>query len=188
MAHSVKRLKHLRKKTPFRAKLVKSTKIPCTIRLSKRVLNFLKSSKFLNVTQIINQFKNFLLSQVPALLPQMKAGKGGDVFAESAYKALYSIIQSNLNDVGWAKKQLAKTILPNKDNLLIQMKEQDTGNYFYVFKQILDLGFGVGWMDETQQYEDNFLKWSKDLQDWVDKRQKVIKYNFINLIVNSIYQ
>jgi hypothetical protein len=147
-----------------------------------------KSSKILNANQIITQFKNYLMSQTPSLLQQMKMGKGGDVFAETAYKGLYSIIQSNLNDVGWAKKQLVKTIAPNKEKLLNQMMSKDVDNYFETFKRLLDLSFKIGWMDEVQPYSDNLEKWSRELYGWVDNRHKVIKDNFINLIVNSIYK
>ena len=69
-----------------------------------------KSSNILDTNLIISQFRNYLIGQIPSLLQQMKTGKGGDVFATNAYKSLYSIIQSNLNNIGWAKKQLVKTI------------------------------------------------------------------------------
>ena len=147
-----------------------------------------KSSKIIKPTQIINEFKNFLISQVPFALQGIKTGKGGDVFVETAYKRLYSIIQSNLNDVGWAKKQLVKTMAPNKDKLLNQMKRTDVDEYFWAFKGLIDLAFSIGWMDETEPYEDNLHKWSVAARDWVDNRKKIIKDNFINLIVNSIYQ
>lgn len=149
-----------------------------------------KSSKIIQPIQIINEFKNFLISQTPFVLQGIKTGKGGDVFAETAYKKLYSIVQSNLNNVGWAKKQLVKTMAPNKDKLLNQMKRTDVDKYFWAFKGLIDLAFNIGWMDELKPYVDNsnLFKWSDGATDWVDNRQKIIKDNFINLIVNSIYQ
>ena len=149
-----------------------------------------KSSKIIQPTQIINEFKNFLISQLPSVLQGIKTGKGGDVFAETAYKKLYSIVQSNLNDVGWAKKQLVKAMIPKKDKLLNQMKQKNIDNYFWTFKGLMDLGFKVGWMNELRPYvnNSNLFKWSEGAIGWVDNREKIIKDNFINLIVNSIYQ
>ncbi len=147
-----------------------------------------KSSNILDTNSIISQFKNYLIGQIPSLLQQMKTGKGGDVFATNAYKSLYSIIQSNLNNIGWAKKQLVKTISPSKDELLNQMRSSDVDEYFYEFKNLLDLSFMIGWMDEAKPYSDNFDKWSDGLYRWVDTHRKRIKENIINLIINTIYK
>jgi hypothetical protein len=147
-----------------------------------------KSSKILDANSIVIQFKNYLISQTPSLLQQMKTGKGGDVFAETAYKGLYSIIQSNLNNIGWAKRQLIKGLSPGKDDLLNQMKVKNIDEYFQTFKQLLDLSFKIGTMNEVQPYSDNLDKWSNQLYNWVDSRRKSIKENFINLIINSIYK
>jgi len=149
-----------------------------------------KSSKILNANQIITQFKNYLISQAPFVLQEIKTGKGGDAFAETAYKKLYSIVQSNLNDVGWVKKRLVKTMVPNKEKLLNQMKRKDLDKYFWTFKGLIDFAFNVGTMDELKPYRDNdnLYKWSEGAIGWVDNREKIIKDNFINLIVNSIYQ
>ena len=153
-------------------------------------VNLDKSSKILQPNEIINEFKNFLISQAPFALQGIKTGKGGDAFAETAYKKLYSIMQSNLNDIGWAKKQLIKTMAPNKDTLLKQMKRKDVSKYFMTFKGLIDFAFEIGWMDEVKPYFDNnnLFKWSDGTTEWVDKRQEIIKDNFINLIVNTIYK
>ena len=153
-------------------------------------VNLDKSSKILQPNEIINEFKNFLISQAPFALQGIKTGKGGDAFAETAYKKLYSIMQSNLNDIGWAKKQLIKTMAPNKDTLLKQMKRKDVSKYFMAFKGLIDFAFEIGWMDEVKPYFDNnnLFKWSDGTTEWVDKRQEIIKDNFINLIVNTIYK
>ena len=157
--------------------------------VSKNKTSLDKSSKILDTNSIINQFKNYLISQTtPSLLQQMKMGKGGDVFAETAYKGLYSIIQSNLNNIGWPKRQLIKGFSPGKDDLLNQMKVKNIDEYFETFKQLLDLSFKIGTMDEGQPYFDNLEKWSRQLYNWVDSRRKSIKENFINLIINSIYK
>jgi hypothetical protein len=147
-----------------------------------------KSSNILDTNSIISQFKNYLISQMPSLLQQMKTGKGGDVFASNAYKSLYSIIQSNLNNIGWTKRQLVKTISPSKDELLNQMRSSDVDEYFYEFKNLLDLSFMIGWMDEAKPYSDNFNKWSDGLYRWVDTHRKRIKENIINLIINTVYK
>ena len=147
-----------------------------------------KSSKILDVNSIVSQFKNYLISQTPSLLQQMKTGKGGDTFVDTSYKGLYSIIQSSLNDIGWAKRNLIKTISPGKDELLNQMMSKNIDEYFQTFKYLLDLPFKIGYMDEVQPYSNNLDKWSKDLERGVDSRRKKIKENFINLIINSIYK
>ena len=156
--------------------------------VSKNKTNLNKSSKILDANSIISQFKNHLISQIPSLLQQMKTGKGGDVFAETAYKGLYSIIQSSLNNLGWSKRQLIKTMSPGKNELLGQMRNKDIDEYFDTFKNLLDLSFKIGMMNEVQPYSDNLEKWSRELYRWVDTRRKTIKENFINLIVNSIYK
>ena len=147
-----------------------------------------KSSNILDTNLIISQFRNYLIGQMPSLLQQMKTGKGGDVFATNAYKSLYSIIQSNLNNIGWTKRQLVKTISPSKDELLKQMRGSDVDEYFRDFKGLLDFSFMIGWMDEAKPYSDNFDKWSDGLYRWVDTHRKRIKENIINLIINTIYK
>ena len=101
---------------------------------------------------------------------------------------MYSIIQSNLNDINWVKRQLIKGFTPSKDELLNQMKGKNIDEYFQTFKDLLDLSFKIGWMDEVQPYSDNLIKWSNQLYNWIDSRRKIIKENFINLIINSIYK
>ena len=155
---------------------------------SENKTNLDKSSKILDAYSIINQFKSYLINQAPTLLQQMKTGKGGDVFVNNAYSELYKIIQNTLNDLGWAKRQLIKTMSPKKDILLKQMKSKDITNYIQTFKEILDAAFQIGWMDETKSYNNNLDKWSNSLYSWVDTNQNKIKENFVNLIVNSVYK
>lgn len=54
--------------------------------VSKNKTSLDKSSKILNVNSIVTQFKNYLISQTPSLLQQMKTGKGGDVLQKLLIK------------------------------------------------------------------------------------------------------
>ena len=163
-----------------------------------------KSSNILDAYSLINKFKTYLISQTPTLLKQMKTGKGGDKFASDSYSELYKLIQEGLNSIGWAKRQFIKSMSPGKEELLKQMKpsvrvlpngkKENVGPkinisvYFMVFKNILDAGFLVGWMDETKPYNNNLMMWSDSLNKWVDSHQKGIGDNINNLIINSIYK
>jgi arginine utilization protein RocB len=74
-----------------------------------------------------------------------------------------------------------------KESLIKEMNEKDINEYIFLFQNLIDFSFMIGWMDETQKYLDNMGVWGKDNHNWVNRNQKIIKTDIINTIVNNLY-
>jgi hypothetical protein len=146
-----------------------------------------QSTKFINPYKIIDKFKDYLISKIPDILPQLKTGKGGAKFAYDCFIFVKNLIQEEIKNMGIVQRNAIKLLSGNKESVKKEMNEKDISEYVYLFSDLVDFVFMIGWMDEMMKYEDNLLMWKKENNDWVSKNQKTIKNDIINTIVNNLY-
>jgi hypothetical protein len=146
-----------------------------------------KSKKIIDPYKIIDKFKEYLISKIPDILPQLKIGKGGEKFAYDCFLFIKNLIQEEIKSMGFIKKNTVKLLAGGKESLRKEMNEKDISEYIFLFQNLIDFSFMIGWMDETQKYLDNMGVWGKDNYNWVNRNQKIIKTDIINTIVNNLY-
>jgi hypothetical protein len=146
-----------------------------------------QSKKVIDPYKIIDKFKDYLISKIPDILPQLKTGKGGTKFAYDCFIFIKNLVQEEIKNMGIIKRNAIKLLAGNKESLKKEMNEKDVSDYVSLFSNLIDFSFMIGWMDEMKKYEDNLLMWGKENYDWVSKNQKTIKNDIINTIVNNLY-
>jgi hypothetical protein len=146
-----------------------------------------QSKKVIDPYKIIDKSKDYLISRIPDILPQLKSGKGGAKFAYDCFIFVKNLVQEEIKNMGIIKRNAVKLLAGNKESLKKEMNEKDISDYVSLFISLIDFSFAIGWMDEMEKYEDNLLMWEKENYDWVSKNQKTIKNDIINTIVNNLY-
>ena len=146
-----------------------------------------KSKKVIDPYKIIDKFKEYLISRIPDIIPQLKTGKGGAKFAYDCFIFVKNLVQEEIKNMGFVKRNAVKLLAGNKESLKKEMNEKDVSDYVSLFSDLIDFSFMIGWMDEMKKYEDNLLMWGEDNNKWVSKNQTTIKTDIINTIVNNLY-
>ena len=144
--------------------------------VSKNKTSLDKSSKILDANSIVSQFKNYLISQTPSLLQQMKTGKGGDVFVQNTLNKLLSLVESELKKIGWLKKKSIQALSPSKEELKKTLEgSSEFDNYFQMFVDLVDFPFVISMMDEVQPYLTKINNFDDQKNEWLKKNRKIIK-------------
>jgi len=146
-----------------------------------------KSKKVIDPYKIIDKFKEYLISRIPDIIPQLKTGKGGAKFAYDCFIFVKNLVQEEIKNMGFVKRNAVKLLAGNKESLKKEMNEKDVSDYVSLFSDLIDFSFMIGWMDEMKKYEDNLLMWGEDNNKWVSKNQTTIKTDIINIILNNLY-
>jgi hypothetical protein len=146
-----------------------------------------QSTKFINPYKIIDKFKDYLISKIPDILPQLKTGKGGAKFAYDCFIFVKNLIQEEIKNMGIVQRNAIKLLSGNKESVKKEMNEKDISDYIYIFNNLIDFSFMLGVNDEMEKYIDNMGDWGKDNYKWVIKNQNAIKTDIINTIVNNLY-
>ena len=145
-----------------------------------------QSKKVIDPYKVIDKFKDYLISRIPDIMPQLKTGKGGAKFAYDCFIFVKNLVQEEIKNMGMLKRGSIRLMI-NKESLKKEMSEKDISDYLQIFDGTVDFAFLIGWMDEVKSYEDNLLKWEKENSDWVINNQKTIKTDIINTIINNLY-
>jgi len=146
-----------------------------------------KSKKVIDPYKIIDKFKDYLISRIPDIMPQLKTGKGGAKFAYDCYAYIKNLVQEEIKNIGVIKRNAIKLMAGGKESLRKQMNEKDISDYISLFTYLIDFSFMLGINDEMEKYIDNMGDWGKDNYKWVIKNQSTIKTDIINTIVNNLY-
>ena len=145
------------------------------------------SKKVIDPYKILDNFENYLISRIPDVLEQLKTGEGGAKFAYDCFVYVKNTISDELNNMSSFKKGTIKLLAGKKEILKQEMLNKDISNYLEIFKNIIDFGFKIGWMEQIKKYENQLWKWEKDNTDWFQKNFKTIKIEIINTILNNLY-
>lgn len=146
-----------------------------------------KSKKVIDPYKIIDKFKEYLISKIPDIMPQLKTGKGGAKFAYDCFIFIKNLVQEEIKSMGVIKRNAVKLMAGGKESLRKEMNEKDISDYISLFTYLIDFSFMIGAMDEMQKYVDNMGDWGKDNYKWVIKNQNAIKTDIVNTIVNNLY-
>lgn len=149
--------------------------------------NLENSKKILDPYSIIEEFKNYLISQIPTIINQLKIGQGGATFAYNCYIFFKKLVSSELQKMNGIKKYGITLLLGNEDKVKEEMMKKDITDYLQIYKGLIDFPFMIGHMDKVRSFEKNLWKWEKQSEDWVNKNQKFIKTDIINTIINNLY-
>jgi hypothetical protein len=146
-----------------------------------------KSKKVIDPYKIIDKFKEYLISRIPDIMPQLKTGKGGAKFAYDCFIFVKNLVQEEIKNMGIIKRNAVKLLAGGKESLRKQMNEKDISDYISLFNLLIDFSFMLGVNDEMEKYIDNMGDWGKDNYNWINKNQTAIKTDIINTIVNNLY-
>lgn len=171
----------------IKAELVKHINKKVSELESKNAKAISDASKIVDVKSIIEESKKYLIKSVPTVMTGLKSGKGGDAFAAGFVANLAVLVKKELDSVGFLKRNTAKLLAPNKTTYLNKAKQFNAVPFIGGLKECLDLGMAVGWMEGTKSYEDQLLQWSKSVDTWIDKNEKLIKERFANTFSDFLY-
>lgn len=146
-----------------------------------------KSKKVIDPYKIIDKFKEYLISKIHEIIPQLKTGKGGAKFAYDCFIFVKNLVQEEIKNMGGIKRNAVKLLSGGKESLRKEMNEKYVSDYINLFSSLVDFSFMIGWMDEMEKYADNMVNWGVDNYKWIGKNQSTIKTDIVNTIVNNLY-
>ena len=80
-----------------------------------------KSKKVIDPYKIIDKFKDYLISRIPDIMPQLKTGKGGAKFAYDCYVYIKNLVQEEIKNIGVIKRNAIKLMAGGKESLRKEM-------------------------------------------------------------------
>ena len=84
-----------------------------------------QSKKVIDPYKIIDKSKDYLISRIPDILPQLKSGKGGAKFAYDCFIFVKNLVQEEIKNMGIIKRNAVKLLAGNKESLKKEMNEKD---------------------------------------------------------------
>jgi hypothetical protein len=146
------------------------------------------ANKIINPYNIIDKFKNYLISRASDVIQQIKTGQGGEKFAYDCYVYLKNILSQEIDNMSKVKKFSIRTLAGNKNDVINKMNQTDISDYISAFFNLIDLSMPIGLNQQiTPQYDNNLTKWYKEAYNWTTKNTKTIKNDLINTIVTKLY-
>lgn len=158
------------------------------VELKKEYKEYLDDSKkVIDPYKIIDKFKEYLISKIPEIIPQLKTGKGGAKFAYDCFIFVKNLVQEEIKSMGFIKRNTVKLLAGGKESLRKQMNEKDIREYISLFMSLVDFYSMIRYVGEMQTYAVEMYNWGKDNINWVRKNQSTIKTDIVNTIVNNLY-
>jgi hypothetical protein len=149
-----------------------------------------QSSKVIDVFPIVAQVKSYVLNRIAQEYPNMISGKGGDKFAYGAWTYASGLLNSEIDKIGWVKKQAIKTLAGNKDKFMQSSKiaANDTDSLYDFISGVLDIGYIAGSeLIDDMKLADNSTSYSQQYMDWISKNWRKMETSVINSIANKLY-
>jgi hypothetical protein len=142
----------------------------------------------IDIPEILNNIQNYLIGKIPEIIKKIKIGQGGAEFAYSVKQEILKNIDEQIKRIGGFKKFAIRKLAPSEKEFIKISNNYDYNTIVNEFINITDFGFEIGWIDEMKPYEDNWLKWSKEKDDWVYKNAENIKNEIVNRIIVFLYR
>ena len=146
-----------------------------------------KANKIINPYNLIDKVKNYLISRASDIVQQIKTGQGGAKFAYDCYVYIKDIISQEMDNMNKIKKFAIRKLAGNKNDVINNMNQTNTSEYFSLFADLIDFSFPIGLLPQiTPQYDNNLTNWYKDNDNWITENTKKIKNDIINTIVTKL--
>jgi hypothetical protein len=148
-----------------------------------------QASKVVDVFGLVNQGKEYVLNQIVNEYPNIISGKGGDKFAYNVWTYIVGILNSELQKIGWAKKQAIKALAGNKNEFIEKSKRADTEKLYDFLSGVLDIGYIAGSeLLDDKKIGDKSVDYSKQYMDWISNNWKKMENSVTNTIANNLYK
>ena len=148
-----------------------------------------QASKVVDVFGLVNQGKEYVLNQIVNEYPNIISGKGGDKFAYNVWTYIVGILNSELQKMGWVKKQAIKTLAGNKNEFIEKSKRADTEGLYDFLSGVLDIGYIAGSeLLDDKKISDKSVDYSKQYMDWISNNWKKMENSVTNTIANNLYK
>jgi hypothetical protein len=147
-----------------------------------------QASKVINVFPIVAQIKIHVLNRITQEYTNIISGKGGDKFGYNIWGYLSDLLNTEIDKIGWVKKQTIKTIAGNKDKFIQNSKNVDDDGLYEFISNVLDIGYIAGnelLSNETIGY--NAATYSAQYMTWISNNWRKMESGILNIIVNKIY-
>jgi hypothetical protein len=149
-----------------------------------------QTSKVIDVFPIVAQVKIYVLNRIAQEYPNMISGKGGDKFAYGAWVYASGLLNSEIDKIGWVKKQAIKALAGNKDKFMQNSKivANNTDNLYDFISSVLDIGYIAGSeLIDNMKLADNSASYSQQYMNWISKNWGKMETSVINSIANKLY-
>jgi hypothetical protein len=147
-----------------------------------------QASKVIDVFPIVAQIKIHVLNRITQEYPNIISGKGGDKFGYNVWGYLSGLLNTEIDKIGWVKKQTIKTIAGNKDKFIQNSKNVDDDGLYEFISNVLDIGYIA--RDELLSNETigyNAATYSAQYMTWISNNWRKMESGILNIIVNKIY-
>ncbi len=150
-------------------------------------------NKWVDGNKLVDDFKNYLISQVPLTLELSKKGVNGQIYGYNSYKKILSLVETAFSDISWGKKKLIQAALPSKEKFLKEMKEGGgkyvLGAYLNEFKELLSDWIDISTREDKEylQYKDNIDNYYYQIYTWFYDNDKNIRNEMLNKVINVFY-
>jgi hypothetical protein len=150
-------------------------------------------NKWVDGNKLVDDFKNYLISQVPLTLELSKKGVNGQIYGYNSYKKILSLVETAFSDISWGKKKLIQAALPSKEKFLKEMKEGSRkyvlGAYLDEFKELLSEWIDISTREDKEylQYKDNIDNYYSQIYTWFYDNDRNIRNEMLNKVINVFY-
>jgi hypothetical protein len=150
-------------------------------------------NKWVDGNKLVDDFKNYLISQVPLTLELSKKGVNGQIYGYNSYKKILSLVETAFSDISWGKKKLIQAALPSKEKFLKEMKEGRgkyvLGAYLDEFKELLSEWIDISTREDKEylQYKDNIDNYYSQIYTWFYDNDRNIRNEMLNKVINVFY-
>ena len=148
-----------------------------------------QASKVINVFPIVNQIKIHVLNRITQEYTNIISGKGGDKFGYNIWGYLSGLLNTEIDKIGWVKKQTIKTIAGNKDKFIQNSKNIDDEGLYEFISNVLDIGYIAGneLVDDNPKLVSNSVNYSAQYMVWISNNWRKMEDSVVNSIANKLY-
>jgi hypothetical protein len=149
-----------------------------------------QASKVIDVFPIVAQIKIHVLNRITQEYPNIVSGKGGDKFAYSVWVYTSDLLNSEIDKIGWVKKQAIKTLAGNRAKFIQNSKivANNSDQLYDFISGVLDIGYIAGSeFVDNMKISDNSVSYSSQYMDWISKNWRKMESGVINSIANKLF-
>jgi hypothetical protein len=173
---------------------INKIKVEFSRRFDKYVVEYTpqlkQASKVIDVFPIVAQIKIHVLNRITQEYPNIVSGRGGDKFAYSVWVYTSSLLNSEIDKMGWIKKQAIKALAGNKDKFMQNSKivANNSDQLYDFISGVLDIGYIAGSeFVDNMKMSDNSTTYSQQYMDWMSKNWRKMESGVINSIANKLF-